>query len=52
MKILPHIAFFAFFQSFALILSANVEFLFDDTDGSSITGASNTGDTSGSWSST
>ena len=51
MKIIPLIVCFGLFHSFALLLNANIEFLFDDADGSSITAASNTGETSGSWSS-
>lgn len=38
-------------QSFALLLNANVEFLFEDADGSAVTAAANTGDTTGTWSS-
>ena len=51
MKIIPLIAYFLLFHSFALLLNASVEFLFDDADASSITAASNSGETSGSWTS-
>ncbi|MDG1701912.1 MAG: hypothetical protein P8I61_03240 [Opitutae bacterium] len=51
MKFLPFLASIALFQSFALLLNANVEFLFDEVAGSTVTSASNSGDTNGSWSS-
>jgi hypothetical protein len=51
MKFLPFLASIALFQSFALLLNANVEFLFDEVAGSTVTAASNSGDTNGSWSS-
>ena len=51
MKFLSFLSSIALFQSFALLLNANVEFLFDEVAGSTVTSASNSGDTNGSWSS-
>ena len=45
------LSLFALFLSFTLLLSANVEFLFNDADGTAVTSSSNTGETSGSWNS-
>ena len=51
MKVLYPLALLALFQSFVLTLSANVIFQFEDADGSSVISASNSGQTSGTWSS-
>ena len=51
MKVIPLIALFALSHFACLTLTADVDFAFDDADGSSVASSSNTGSTSGTWTS-